>query len=230
MSKGLLTIFSDVANQYELVNHVLTFGLDIPWRKKASQIAVADGGTLWLEVCSGTGEMAVNLQKLASHGTRIVLTDFSFPMVSRARGKSELWKASVSLADSSKLPFLENTFDLVVISFATRNITGNRARLMKFLREFNRILKPGGRFINLETSQPRSTPIRAAYHLYTRNVVRTLGRLISGSRTGYAYLSYSVTRFFDAKEFSKILHEVGFSKVDYRTMTFGVVAVHKAVK
>lgn len=230
MSKGLLTIFSEIANQYELVNHVLTFGLDIPWRKKASQVAAADGGTLWLEVCSGTGEMAVNLQKLASSGTRIVLTDFSFPMVSRARSKSELQKVSVSLADSSRLPFLENTFDLVVISFATRNITGNRVRLMKFLREFNRILKPGGRFINLETSQPRSTPIRAAYLLYTRKIVKTLGRLISGSKRGYAYLSYSVTRFFDAEEFSRILHEVGFSKVDYKMMSLGVVAIHKAVK
>ena len=230
MSKGLLTIFSEIANQYELVNHVLTFGLDIPWRKKASQIAAADGGTLWLEVCSGTGEMAVDLQRLASPRTRIVLSDFSFSMVSRARSKSELRKASVSLADSSGLPFPENTFDLVVISFATRNITGNRVRLMKFLREFYRVLKPGGRFINLETSQPKLTPIRVASHLYTTKVVKTLGRLISGSRTGYAYLSYSVTRFFDADELSKVLHEVGFSKVDYKTMTFGVVAIHKAVK
>ena len=230
MSKGLLTIFSEIANRYELVNHVLALGLDIPWRKKASQIAAADGGALWLEVCGGTGEMAVNLQRLASPGTRIVLTDFSFPMISRARSKPELQKTSVSLVDSSKLPFLEDTFDLVVISFATRNITGNRGRLMEFLREFNRILRPGGRFINLETSQPRSTLIRAAYHLYTKKIVKTLGRLISGSKTGYGYLSYSVTRFFDAEELSRILHEVGFSKVGYRTMTFGVVAVHKAVK
>ena len=152
MSKGLLKIFSEVANQYELVNHILTFGLDIPWRKRASQIAAADGGTLWLEVCSGTGEMAVNLQKLTHPETRIVLSDFSFPMVSKARNKSELQTTSISLADSCKLPFLDNTFDLVVISFATRNITGNRERLMKFFKEFNRILRPGGRFINLETS------------------------------------------------------------------------------
>jgi demethylmenaquinone methyltransferase/2-methoxy-6-polyprenyl-1,4-benzoquinol methylase len=230
MSKGLLRIFSEIATQYELVNHILTFGLDIPWRKKASQIAAAGGGLLWLEVCSGTGEMAVNLQMLAKPGTRIVLSDFSFPMVSKARSKSELQKASISLADSGKLPFFDNIFDLVVISFATRNITGNRARLMTFLKEFNRVLKPNGQFINLETSQPRSTPIRIAYHLYTKRIVKTLGQLISGSRTGYAYLSYSVGRFFDAEELSVILHDVGFSKVSYRTMSFGIVAIHKAVK
>jgi demethylmenaquinone methyltransferase/2-methoxy-6-polyprenyl-1,4-benzoquinol methylase len=230
MSKGLLKIFSEVANQYELVNHVLTFGLDIPWRKRASQIAAADGGTLWLEVCSGTGEMAINLQKLATPGTRIVLSDFSFPMISKARSKSELQNAFISLAESCKLPFLANTFDLVVISFATRNIAGNRVRLMKFLKEFYRVLKPGGRFINLETSQPISRPIRAAYHLYTKGIVRTVGRLISGSRTGYAYLAHSVASFFDAEELSMILCEVGFSRVTCRKMSFGIVAVHKAVK
>ncbi|MDH4212345.1 MAG: ubiquinone/menaquinone biosynthesis methyltransferase [Candidatus Thorarchaeota archaeon] len=230
MSKGLLKIFSEVANQYELVNHTLTFGLDIPWRKRASQIATADGGTLWLEVCSGTGEMAVNLQKYASPSTRIVLSDFSFPMVSKARIKSELQKTSISLAESSRLPFLDNTFDLIVISFATRNITGNRVRLMRFFKEFHRVLKPEGRFINLETSQPKCIPIRAAYHLYTKRIVRTLGRLISGSRTGYAYLAHSVEGFFGAEELSVILHEAGFSKVSYRTMNFGIVAIHKAVK
>ena len=85
MSNGLLKIFSEVANQYELVNHLSTFYLDIPWRMRASQIAAVDGGTLWLEVCSGTGEMAVNLQKYASPRTRIILSDFSFPMVSKAK-------------------------------------------------------------------------------------------------------------------------------------------------
>jgi demethylmenaquinone methyltransferase/2-methoxy-6-polyprenyl-1,4-benzoquinol methylase len=230
MSKGLLKIFSEIATKYELVNHILTFGLDIPWRKRASQIAVADGGTLWLDVCSGTGEMAVNLQKFAGRGTRISLSDFSFPMVSKARTKSELQITSISLADSCRLPFLDNTFDLVVISFATRNITGNRSRLIKFFKEFVRVLRPGGRFINLETSQPKSALIRAAYHLYTKTIVRTIGRIISGSRAGYAYLAHSVASFFVAEELSKILHEVGFSKVTYRKMSFGIVAIHKAVK
>jgi demethylmenaquinone methyltransferase/2-methoxy-6-polyprenyl-1,4-benzoquinol methylase len=230
MSKGLFRIFSEIAAQYELVNHILTFGLDIPWRKRAAQIAVADGGNLWLDVCSGTGEMAINIQKLAAPGTKIVLSDFSFPMVSIAKNKSELEKVSISLADSGKLPFLDNIFDLVVISFATRNITGNRERLMKFLKEFHRVLKPGGRFINLETSQPTSNPIRAAYRLYTQTAVKTIGRLVSGSRAGYSYLSLSVVRFFDAEKLAVILREAGFSRVVYRTMTRGVVAIHKAVK
>ncbi len=230
MSKGVLKVFSEVAHLYELVNHVLTVGLDIPWRKRAAQVAASGGGSHWLEVCSGTGEMAVNLQKLAGADTRVVVTDFSLPMISRASEKEGLRTATISLADSLQLPFPENTFDLVVISFATRNITPNRERLTMFLREFHRVLKPGGRFINLETSQPSSNPIRIAFRLYTRQVIKLVGRIISGSKTGYAYLAHTVPRFFNAEALSDILYESGFSRVNYITMTFGAVAIHKAVK
>ena len=230
MSKGVRKVFSEVAYLYELVNHVLTFGLDIPWRKRAAQVAASGGGTLWLEVCSGTGEMAVNLGKLSGSDTKIIVSDFSMPMVSRASEKEGLRKASISLADSQQLPFPDDTFDLVVISFATRNITPNRSRLTQFLREFHRVLKPGGRFINLETSQPTSTPLRIAFRLYTKHVIKLLGRIISGSRTGYAYLAHTVPRFFNAEGLSDILYESGFSKVNHVTMTFGAVAIHRAEK
>ncbi|MHA2025918.1 MAG: ubiquinone/menaquinone biosynthesis methyltransferase [Candidatus Thorarchaeota archaeon] len=230
MNKGVLHVFSEVAHQYELVNHVLTFGLDIPWRKRAARVAAAGGGTLWLEVCSGTGEMAVNLVKYASPDTKIVVSDFSLPMLSRAKEKQELKGTVISLADSMQLPFSSDTFDLIIISFATRNITPNRNRLTDFLREFHRVLKPGGRFINLETSQPSFTPFRIAFRFYTKQIIKIVGRLISGSKTGYAYLAHTVPRFFNAEELKDILFEAGFSKVNYTTMTFGAVAVHRAVK
>jgi demethylmenaquinone methyltransferase/2-methoxy-6-polyprenyl-1,4-benzoquinol methylase len=230
MSKGVLKVFSEVAHLYELVNHILTLGLDIPWRKRAAQIAASGGGSLWLEVCSGTGEMAANLQKLASLDTKIVVSDFSMPMISRAGEKDELKEATLSLVDSLQLPFPDNSFDLVAISFATRNITPTREKLISFLREFRRVLKPGGRFINLETSQPSSTPIRIAFRLYTKQIIKLVGRIISGSKTGYAYLSHTVPRFFNAEDLSDILYESGFSKVNYVTMTFGAVAIHRAVK
>jgi demethylmenaquinone methyltransferase/2-methoxy-6-polyprenyl-1,4-benzoquinol methylase len=230
MSKGVLKVFSEVAHQYELVNHVLTFGLDIPWRTRAAQVAASGGGVLWLEVCSGTGEMAVNLKKFAGSDTKIVVSDFSMPMISRASIKKELSEASISLADSRHLPFPDNTFDLVAISFATRNITPTREKLTLFLREFHRVLKPGGRFINLETSQPSATPIRLAFRLYTKQVIKRVGRIISGSKTGYAYLAYTIPRFFNPNDLSDILYESGFSKVNFVTMTFGAVAIHRALK
>jgi demethylmenaquinone methyltransferase/2-methoxy-6-polyprenyl-1,4-benzoquinol methylase len=230
MSKGVLKVFSEVAHQYELVNHVLTFGLDIPWRRRAAQIAAFGGGTLWLEVCSGTGEMASNLTKYASPETKIVVSDFSLSMLSRAKEKHELKGTTIFLADSMELPFPDDTFDLVIISFATRNITPTRNRLITFLSEFQRILKPGGRFINLETSQPTQTPLRIAFRFYTKQIVKLVGRLISGSKTGYAYLAHTIPRFFNAEDLSQILYDAGFSKVNYVTMTFGAVAIHRAVK
>ena len=230
MSKGILKVFSEVAHHYELVNHVLTFGLDIPWRKRAAQVAVVGDGTLWLEVCSGTGDMATNLMKHASPETKIVVSDFSFRMLSKAREKEELEDVTISLADSMQLPFPDDTFDLVIISFATRNITPTRDRLITFLQEFRRVLRPGGRFINLETSQPSLTPLRIAFRFYTKQIIKLVGRLISGSKTGYAYLAHTVPRFFDAEELSNILYDSGFSKVNYVTMTFGSVAIHRAVK
>ena len=101
MNKGILKVFSEVAHQYELVNHVLTFGLDIPWRKRAAGIAADGAGNLWLEVCSGTGEMAANLVKLASPETKIVVSDFSLPMLSKAKRKETLKDTTISLADSA---------------------------------------------------------------------------------------------------------------------------------
>jgi demethylmenaquinone methyltransferase/2-methoxy-6-polyprenyl-1,4-benzoquinol methylase len=91
-------------------------------------------------------------------------------------------------------------------------------------------LKPGGRFINLETSQPSLTPLRIAFRFYTKQIIKLLGRLISGSKTGYAYLAHTVPRFFNAETLSNILYDSGFSKVNYVTMTFGSVAIHRAVK
>ena len=230
MSKGVLKVFSEVAHLYEIVNHVLTIGLDIPWRKRAAQVAASGGGSHWLEVCSGTGEMSASLRKLAGSDTKLVVSDFSMPMILRARVKDELQTTTITLADSHQLPFPDNTFDMVVISFATRNITPTRERLVSFLAEFRRVLKPGGRFINLETSQPSCTPFRLAFRLYTKQVIKLVGRIISGSKTGYAYLAHTVPRFFNAEDLSEILYESGFSKVNYVRMTFGVVAIHKAVK
>jgi demethylmenaquinone methyltransferase/2-methoxy-6-polyprenyl-1,4-benzoquinol methylase len=230
MSKGILKVFSEVAHHYELVNHVLTFGLDIPWRKRAAQVAAAGGGTLWLEVCSGTGDMAVNLIKYAGPEVKIVVSDFSLSMLAKAKMKEDLKGVITSLADSMELPFPDDTFDLVIISFATRNITPTRDRLITFLQEFHRVLRPGGRFINLETSQPSFTPFRIAFRFYTKQIIKLVGRLISGSKTGYAYLAHTVPRFFNAEDLSDILYDAGFSKVNYVTMTFGAVAIHRATK
>ena len=173
--KGIQKIYTEVAQTYELVNHVLTLGLDIRWRKKAAQAAVQKGGNRWLDVCCGTGEMAQNLSKLSGDGVRIFAADFSFPMLKKAVNKRNVDNLIPIIAEAGCLPFPDKSLDLVTISFATRNLNPKREILVTYMQEFSRILKPGGHFVNLETSQPSTIMIRWLFHFYVKRIVRTLG-------------------------------------------------------
>lgn len=230
MSKGIQKIYREVPRTYELVNHVLTLGFDIRWRKKAAGFAAAKGGARWLDVCTGTGEMAVNLAELAPGGTKVFGADFSAPMVREAASKPEAGSISFSIADISGLPFPDSTFDLITISFATRNINKNREFLTRCLREFKRVLAPGGHFVNLETSQPKSRILRRLFHLYIKLFVGRVGGRISGSKSGYRYLQSTIPRFYEADEFAEIIHAAGFESAGYEQMLFGAAAIHSGVK
>jgi demethylmenaquinone methyltransferase/2-methoxy-6-polyprenyl-1,4-benzoquinol methylase len=191
---------------------------------------VQAGGTRWLDACGGTGEMAANLLRSAGPDTNIFVADFSDAMIRRSIEKPALRRIILALADVKALPFRDDTFDLVTISFATRNINVTEDHLMQSLREFYRILKPGGVFVNLETSQPSSLIIKRLFHLYVRLFVRPLGHLFSGSRTGYAYLARTIPRFHDAEDYADIIQRAGFGKIDVHRLMLGAVAIHRAVK
>ncbi len=230
MNKGIQQIFSQIPKRYELINHILTFGLDIVSRKRAAKIGASGGGTIWLDVCTGTGEMAINLSRLKQNGISILAADFSLPMVKRARLKPESRNISYVISDVAELPFDNNSIDLIHISFATRNINTSREKLIEHFKEFHRILKPGGRFINLETSQPKSKLLRFLMHLYVKLTVKQIGSMISDSKAGYVYLSKTIPRFYPAEELAEILKEAGFSEVWHKRMFAGITAIHKAVK
>lgn len=230
MKKRIKKIFSEVADTYECVNHVLTFGLDIIWRKKAAREGIKSGGTYWLDVCSGTGEMARNLSLQAGENVKIVSVDFCYPMIAKALSKKNISKFYCNIAEASFLPFLNDTFDLVIISFATRNINTEKKVLDSHLKEFCRVLKPGGRFINLETSQPSVKIIQKLFHLYIKLSVKPIGFLLSRSKIGYSYLSHTIPRFYSPEKFTSILHHAGFNLVSFRPLFFGVAAIHTAIK
>jgi demethylmenaquinone methyltransferase/2-methoxy-6-polyprenyl-1,4-benzoquinol methylase len=230
MRKGIQKIFSEIAETYELVNHVLTFGLDIVWRKKAAREAGRVNGFLWLDVCCGTGEMALNLSRQAGEKTKIISVDFCHPMIAKAQQKSKAPNLSFVLAESARLPFADKTFELVTISFGTRNIYPNKSVLVAHLKEFYRVLKPGGYFINLETSQPSLGIIQRLFHLYVKLAVKPLGFFLSGSKVAYRYLAYTIPRFFPPEKFSSVLQEAGFARVSHRSLFLGVSAIHTAVK
>lgn len=230
MRKGVQKIYTEVAETYESINHVLTFGLDILWRNKASREIMRVKGQYWLDVCSGTGEMTRNLSQRADASTKIYSVDFSFPMLSRAKKKNYKHHVNFAIADVAHLPFPDETFDLVTISFSIRNLNLNRDELLAHLREFHRILKPEGQFINLETSQPSSKFLRKIFHFYIRKVVRPIGSFLSGSKAGYGYLAYTVPRFYPPEEFSSLLLEAGFSTAEFRSTLLRFAAIHIVTK
>lgn len=230
MRKGIQRVFSEVSETYELVNHVLTLGQDRRWRRRAARRSAQARAGSWLDVCSGTGEMAQNLAALGREQTIIVSLDFSARMLARAAEKAPKGRIHLVMAEASRLPFAEGTFDLITISFASRNINLSKTILTEHFREFRRVLKPGGLFINLETSQPRLRAIRSLFHLYIKLAVKPVGYFISGSRAGYTYLSQTIPRFYDSEALAQILLEAGFRRVDYERLFFGVVAIHTAIK
>lgn len=242
MARGVQKIYAEIAPAYERANQILTLGWDRRWRRDATVraaallAATADGARplRCLDVCSGTGEMAEGLgaawdASAADAALQIVLADFSLPMLAVARRKRRLTAPGVDFAatDAARLPFPDATFDAITIGFATRNLDSNRERLLRHLREFRRVLRPGGFFLNLETSQPPSALWRRLFHLYVAVTVRPIGRWVSGS-DGHAFLAHTIPRFHDGPELASLLREAGFDRVEVTRRLGGIAAVHAA--
>lgn len=224
-------VFSpQVSSTYETVNHILTLGHDSRWRNRAAGFAAAAGGTRWADMCTGTGEMAVCLRRLAPPGTKVLAVDLSLPMMDVAKQKPEARDIDFVTSDVKALEFPDNSLDLVTIAFATRNINVSEDALTQTFAEFLRVLRPGGRFVNLETSQPKSRLIRQLFHAYVKLLVKPVGSWISGSHKGYAYLRHTIPRFYPPEQLGDIMHRAGFRDVSYQKLMFGIAAIHQGAK
>ena len=221
-------IFSEVPATYELVNHVLTLGFDIVWRRRAAKIASMAGAGQWADMCTGTGEMAICLDRLAPEGTRIQAVDFSPAMMAEASKKPEAEHIDFVPANIKALPFPDESINLITMSFATRNINLNREAMIQSFAELYRVLKPRGRFVNLETSQPPLSVVRKCFHLYVKLFVNRIGSRISRSKTGYVYLAKTIPRFYPAEVLADIMRQAGFKEVTFQRLLFGVAAIHQA--
>lgn len=226
--RAIVDLFGRVAPTYQLVNHVLTLGLDFLWRQTAARKASQARGSIWVDVCSGTGDMAKNLAHRSPEKTVVLAIDFSWPMLSRRAIKRRIF-LSVQ-ANSRQLPLADGSADLVTISFATRNLYHSRQALLACFSEFYRVLRPGSFFLNLETSQPESPLLRRLLHKYVKIVVKLVGSLISGHSAPYAYLAHTIPRFLSAVELADLLIEAGFSRVEVFPLSGGIVAIHLAHK
>ena len=228
----ILSVFSaKVARTYEWINHVLTWGLDMVWRRKAVRLAgPAIQGALLIDICTGTGETAAVLKRRSPPESTVIGVDMSLPMLIRAEAHSRASVLLFTACRADSLSLRENSADLITISFAARNLNITEAHLLQTFREIYRVLKPGGCLCNLETSQPASPLIRRLFHGYVRTMVIPLGGLFSGSRKAYAYLAQTIPRFYSPETLCRILREAGFTAISYRKLFMGVAAIHIAHK
>ncbi len=214
---GVRSMFDRIAPVYDLMNRVMTAGLDRSWRRLAVE-AVVQPGDLVLDACCGTGDLALEAER---GGGIVTGLDFSPRMLQRARRKSEsiAWVEGDMLA----LPFDSGSFDTATVGFGVRNV----ADLEAGLRELRRVLRPGGRLAVLEITTPRG-PLRPFFALWFDRVVPALGKILPGGRA-YAYLPASVRRFPDAEELAALLQVAGFEQVRFRLLGGTIVALHTGI-
>lgn len=212
--EGVRTMFDRIAPVYDVMNRVMTAGLDRTWRRLTVEAVVQPGDQV-LDACCGTGDLAVAAER---EGGIVTGLDFSAEMLQRARRKSET--VAWVQGDLLDLPFEDASFDVATVGFGVRNV----ADLAAGLRELRRVLRPGGRLAILEITQPRG-PLRPFFRLWFDAIVPLLGRILPGGQA-YAYLPASVRRFPGADELAAQVRDAGFADVRVRLLGGTIVALH----
>ncbi len=221
-------MFNSISPQYDFLNHLLSLGIDIHWRKKAIKMLRQNPPATILDIATGTGDFALEAMKL--NPKKIIGLDISDGMldVGRTKIRSRGWAQTIDMVngDSENLPFAENNFDAVIVAFGVRNFEN----LEMGLSEMHRVLKPGGRVVILEFSKPRHIVMQFFYGFYFRAILPLIGRLFSRHRTAYTYLPESVKAFPDGNDFLAILKKIGFQNTSCQPLTFGVSSLYYAQK
>ncbi len=232
--KPLHRIFTAVTPRYDLINRVITLGLDKRWRWLAARACLEGKPRRILDLGCGTGDLTINLSLLAEIDVEITGLDYSLPMLRVAQEKVARAGVEKRLkfvhGDATSLPFPEGYFDSVGISFAFRNLTYKNPLRLPHLSEVLRVLKQGGRYVIVESSQPGNRTIRALFHLYLYAFVAPVGTLLSSNQSAYHYLAESASHFYFAEEIKEMLLTAGFRDVSYRPLFFGVAGIHMATK
>jgi len=222
------TMFNNISKNYDDLNRVISFGIDISWRKKVVQIVSKNNPQQILDIATGTGDLALMMSTLAPE--KIIGLDISEGML--AVGKEKISKAQLNdkiemvVGDSEDIRYADNTFDAITVSFGVRNF----ANLDKGLGEIRRVLKPGGILVILETSNPTKFPFKQGYKFYTSFILPVIGKLFSKDKIAYSYLSESANFFPFGEAFNNILKKNGFINTTHTPVTFGVATIYSASK
>lgn len=221
-------MFDTISGDYDGLNRVISFGIDIKWRQKVVKIVKESNPETILDIATGTGDLAINLAE--TNAAKITGLDISSGMLDigkqKIKKKSLDHKIEMVLGDSENIPFDDNSFDAITVAFGVRNFE----TLEIGLKEIHRVLKPNGTFVILETSVPTKSPYKQGYHFYTKNMLPLIGKLFSKDRSAYKYLSESASVFPYGEALNNILRKIGFINVEDFPQTFGVATIYKASK
>ena len=222
------SMFDTISGNYDNLNRVISFGIDVKWRKKVLQIVAKSNPKTILDIATGTGDLAILMAQ--TNAEKIIGLDISAGMLEV--GKQKILDKNLSnkiemvLADSENMPFEDNYFDAITVAFGVRNFEN----LEKGLAEILRVLKPNGVFVILETSVPEKTPYKQGYTFYSKNILPIIGKLFSKDNVAYGYLSESAAAFPYGEALNNILKKIGFIDVVALPQTFGVATIYSASK
>jgi len=222
--------FDTVAQKYDLMNTLLSFGIHYLWKRTTVDLLRLQPGDSVLDACGGTGDLSILALKRMKGSGKTVLTDINRKMMETGRHKST--HASIRKrilyvqGDAERLSFRSEVFDAAMVGFGFRNLT----HMEEGFKEMHRVLKPGGRFICLEFSNPTSPLFRRLYDFYSFHIMPLLGLIFGGSRQAYTYLPESIRLFPSPDELTRLLEEIGFRQVTYRPLTNGIAVVHWGLK
>lgn len=221
-------MFDNISDNYDNLNRVISFGVDVKWRKKILKMVSAKNPSSVLDIATGTGDLAILLSN--TNAEKIVGLDISAGMLEV--GKQKVAHKNLSnriemvLGDSEKIPFEDNSFDAITVAFGIRNFENLELGLSEILR----VLKPNGIFVILETSVPDKFPFKQGYSFYTKNILPLIGKMFSKDKVAYKYLSDSASIFPYGKALNNILEKIGFIDVNHFPQTFGVATIYSATK
>ena len=224
----IAAMFNSISSKYDFLNHFLSLGIDILWRKRAVRLLKKHQPKLILDIATGTGDFAI--EALSLNPEKIIGVDISEGMLSVGREKlikkNLTDKIELISGDSEFLPFEDNFFDAVIVSFGVRNFEN----LEKGLSDMLRVLKPGGKVVILEFSKPKSFPFKQIYQFYFQWILPKIGKLISKNHAAYTYLPDSVEAFPDGDDFLNILNKIGFQKNQCTPLTLGISSIYSGSK